>query len=109
MTVMRLTVEARQEESGHWSAWVWELPTARAQGRTRAEALTQVQAQALRILADRVATGGGLSDIAWCDAADEIRRRQEIARQVDELRERLYATYGEMPDSTPLIREDRER
>ena len=38
---------------------------------------------------------------------DELRQRQEAVRQIDELRERLFAKYGEMPDSVALIRDDR--
>jgi hypothetical protein len=40
---------------------------------------------------------------------EELRRRQEVVRRIDEIRTRIYDTYGEMPDSTALIREDRER
>jgi hypothetical protein len=39
----------------------------------------------------------------------ELRRRDEVVRRIDELRERLFLKYGTMPDSTDLIREDRER
>jgi hypothetical protein len=46
---------------------------------------------------------------AWQSRADELRRRQEAARRIDTLRERLYATYGEMTDSVELIRADRAR
>ena len=41
--------------------------------------------------------------------SDEIRYRQQVVRRVDELRERLFATYGEMTDSVELIRDDRAR
>ena len=35
--------------------------------------------------------------------------RHEVVRRIDALRERLKAKYGIMPDSTDLIREDRDR
>jgi hypothetical protein len=34
----------------------------------------------------------------------ELLRRQEVVRQIDSLRERLFDKYGEMPDSVELIR-----
>jgi predicted CopG family antitoxin len=39
----------------------------------------------------------------------ESLHRQEVVRQIDDLRERLFAKYGEMADSTELLREDRAR
>lgn len=56
----------------------------------------------------------GLSSIEqllekWQSSEDELRRRQEVVSQIDTLREHIFATYGEMPDSAELIREDRER
>ncbi len=45
----------------------------------------------------------------WPLENDDLHQRQETVRQIDALRERLFATYGEMPDSTDLIREDRAR
>jgi len=45
----------------------------------------------------------------WQSKVDELRRRQEVVRRIDALRERLFATYGEMPESVGLIRADRER
>lgn len=40
---------------------------------------------------------------------DELRRRREVGRRIDALRERLFAKYGYLGDSTEMIREDRER
>ncbi len=40
---------------------------------------------------------------------DDIQTRQVTVARIDALRERLFAQYGEMPDSTTLLREDRER
>lgn len=35
----------------------------------------------------------------WQSKVGELRRRQEVVRQIDALRERLFAKYGEMTDS----------
>jgi hypothetical protein len=43
---------------------------------------------------------------AWQAREDELLRRQDVVSQIDALRERLFATYGELPDSVPFIRED---
>ncbi len=40
---------------------------------------------------------------------EELRRRREAVARADAIRERIAAAVGEMPDSVPLIREDRER
>ena len=36
-------------------------------------------------------------------------QRRAVVDDIDQLRNRLFATYGEMPDSTNLIHEDRAR
>jgi hypothetical protein len=41
--------------------------------------------------------------------ADELRRRREVGRRIEALRQRIFAEQGEMPDSIELIREDRAR
>ncbi|MDI7275097.1 MAG: hypothetical protein QME94_03880 [Anaerolineae bacterium] len=46
---------------------------------------------------------------AWRAREVDLRRRREAVSRVNALREKSCATYGEMPDSVPLIREDRER
>ena len=56
----------------------------------------------------------GLSSIEqlleeWQSQEAGLLRRQEAVRKIDALRERLFAMYGEMPDSVELIREDRAR
>jgi hypothetical protein len=38
-----------------------------------------------------------------------VSHREEVVRQIDNLRSRLFAEYGQMPDSVELIREDRAR
>jgi len=46
---------------------------------------------------------------AW-QAFDEARQqRQRIVQQIDQFRERMFATYAEQPDSVELLREDRAR
>ncbi len=45
----------------------------------------------------------------WQAQPEELRQRQEIVKRIDALRARLQTTYGEMPDSVELIRNDRER
>lgn len=42
-------------------------------------------------------------------SAEELVRRKEVVREIREFRNRMKDKYGVMPDSTPLIREDRER
>ncbi|HXI90703.1 MAG TPA: ribbon-helix-helix protein, CopG family [Blastocatellia bacterium] len=39
----------------------------------------------------------------------DIAHRKETVRQIDLLRERLFARYGQLPDSVELLREDRAR
>jgi len=40
---------------------------------------------------------------------EETARRRQAVQRIDQLRARLTATYGEMPDSVEMIRADRER
>ncbi|MGH8608979.1 MAG: type II toxin-antitoxin system HicB family antitoxin [Gammaproteobacteria bacterium] len=54
---MRLTVETEQEEDGRWIAEVSELPGVMRYGRSRAEAIAQAEALALRVIADRIEDG----------------------------------------------------
>lgn len=61
---MRLTIELDQEEQGRYIAEVVELPGVVAYGRTREEAIVQVQALAHRVLADRVEHGEPLPEAA---------------------------------------------
>jgi hypothetical protein len=46
---------------------------------------------------------------AWQAREDELFRRRDVVRRIDALRERLFATYGELPDSVAFLREDRAR
>jgi predicted RNase H-like HicB family nuclease len=54
---MRFTVETEREEDGRWIAEVVELPGAMKYGQTRDEAIAQVEALALRVMADRIEHG----------------------------------------------------
>ncbi len=50
---MELTIEFEREEDDRWIAEVIDLPGVMAYGATREEAAAQVQALALRVIADR--------------------------------------------------------
>ena len=54
---MQLSVELEQEVDGRWLAEVPDLPGVLAYGTTREQALAQVEALALRVLADRLEHG----------------------------------------------------
>jgi predicted RNase H-like HicB family nuclease len=54
---MKLRIEIEQEDDGQFIAEVPELPGVLVYGRTREEAMTRVQALALRVLADRLEHG----------------------------------------------------
>jgi uncharacterized protein with von Willebrand factor type A (vWA) domain len=45
----------------------------------------------------------------WHSYDEELKQRQMVVQKINALRERLFATYGEMTDSVELIREDRNR
>jgi predicted RNase H-like HicB family nuclease len=50
-------VELEEEDDGRWIAEVQSLPGVMASGATRKEAMANVEALALRVLADRVEHG----------------------------------------------------
>jgi len=54
---MKLTIECEQETDGRWLAEVTELPGVLAYGMTANEALANVEALALRVIADRIEHG----------------------------------------------------
>jgi len=54
---MIFTVEHEQEDDGRWLAEVLELPGVLAYGNSPQEAISKVQALALRVLADRIEHG----------------------------------------------------
>ena len=45
----------------------------------------------------------------WERNEAQLLRRKDVVRGIDSLRERLLSKYGEMPDSSALVREDRAR
>ena len=54
---MKFTVETEQEEDGRWIAEIIDLPGVLVYAQTCEEAITQVQALALRVLAERLEHG----------------------------------------------------
>jgi len=58
---MSFTVETEEETDGHWIAEVVELPGVMKNGSTRTEAIAQVEALALREIAERIENGEQLS------------------------------------------------
>lgn len=45
----------------------------------------------------------------WERNESELARRKNVVRGIDSLRERVFSRYGEMPDSSDLIRDNRAR
>ena len=45
----------------------------------------------------------------WEQTEAALAQRRDAVRKIDGLRERLFAKYGEMPDSAELVRRDRAR
>jgi hypothetical protein len=64
----------------------------------RIEALAEMQGLSVEQLLEK-----------WERQENELLQRRQTVLDIDQLRERLYAKYGEMPDSTELLRFDRER
>ena len=54
---MRFTLEIEREVDGRWIAEIPELPGSMKYGGTRESAIAQVQALALRVLAERIEHG----------------------------------------------------
>ncbi len=54
---MRFTVETEQETDGRWIAEIIELPGVLKYGGNREEAIAQVEALALRVVAERIEQG----------------------------------------------------
>ena len=54
---MRLKIEIEQETDGRWMAEVPELPGVMTYGKTREDAISHVEALALRVMADRLEHG----------------------------------------------------
>jgi predicted RNase H-like HicB family nuclease len=60
---MNLKIELEREDDGRWLAEVPELPGVMSYGKDRGDALAQVQALALRVLADRLEHGEAAPDL----------------------------------------------
>ena len=58
---MRLEIE--REEDGRWIAEIPDLPGVMAYGATRREAVSRVQALALRVMADRLEHGEEIPEL----------------------------------------------
>ena len=54
---MNFKVETEQEQDGRWIAEIIELPGVMKYGKSREEAIAQVEALALRVMADRIEHG----------------------------------------------------
>jgi predicted RNase H-like HicB family nuclease len=54
---MSFNVELDQEDDGRWIAEIDDLPGVMAYGQTQQEAIANVKALALRVLADRIEHG----------------------------------------------------
>ncbi len=60
----QITIETEREDDGRWLADVPLLPGTLAYGKTREEAISKVQALALRVLADRIEHGEDVPEVA---------------------------------------------
>lgn len=58
-----MRIEIEREEDGRWVAEVNDLPGVMAYGKTRQEAISQVEALALRVIADRIEHGEPVPDL----------------------------------------------
>ena len=58
-----MKVEIEREEDGRWIAEVPDLPGAMAYGQTREEAVSKVEALALRCIADRLEHGETIPEL----------------------------------------------
>ena len=54
---MTFAIEIEQEKDGRWIAEIPQIPGAMVYGRTREEAVSRVEAMALRVLAERIEHG----------------------------------------------------
>ena len=54
---MNLAIETEQESDGRWIAEIAQIPGALCYGASRQEAISKVEALALRVLADRLEHG----------------------------------------------------
>ena len=60
---MKLQIETELEDDGRWLAEVADLPGVMTYGKTREEAISRVQALALRVLADKLEHGEEVPEV----------------------------------------------
>jgi len=58
-----MRVETEREEDGRWIAEVLELPGVMVYGQTREEAISRVEALALRVIADKLEHGEAVPEL----------------------------------------------
>ncbi len=58
-----MRIEIEREEDGRWIAEVPELPGVMVYGQSREEAITKVEALALRVIADRLDHGEAIPEL----------------------------------------------
>ncbi|UCH93017.1 MAG: type II toxin-antitoxin system HicB family antitoxin [Candidatus Aminicenantes bacterium] len=63
MGVLTMNIEIERETDGRWIAEVPDLPGVMSYGKSREEAITKVEALALRVLADRQEHGEEIPEI----------------------------------------------
>ena len=61
--MVRVRLEIEREEDGRWIAEIPDLPGVMAYGATRKEAVSRVQALALRVMADRLEHGEDVPEL----------------------------------------------
>ena len=59
-----MTIETEREEDGHWIAEVPDLPGVLVCSETRAGAISQAKAMALRVIADRLENGEEVPELS---------------------------------------------
>ncbi len=75
---------------------------------------TLIISDSLYMRLEAAARARGLNNVEqllenWQAHEEERFQREMIVRKIDVLREQLYKKYGEFPDSSELVRADRER
>jgi len=58
---LKMNIEIERETDGRWIAEVSELPGVMTYGNTREDAVSKVEAIALRVIADRLENGEAIS------------------------------------------------
>ena len=61
--INQFTIESEQEENGRWIAEILEIPGALVYGNSQKQAITKVQALALRVLANKLENGEIVSNL----------------------------------------------